>query len=157
MREKEEVPIDQLLAFLIKAKRDGYASGEATTVEEPDGSHSTRVKDGDFEFHDNWFGGEPFGGREVVLYKGEPYWMMVYYGSNNGDKEIVEFLRKALGQMPQDFPARGPMLLEEGELKYQNQWTGDIHSFSGEEKIMSGNVETYSAKYQGGLVDQREG
>lgn len=30
--------------------------------------------------NDNFFGGEPYGGREVVFYEEKPVWMMVYYG-----------------------------------------------------------------------------
>ena len=90
---------DALKTFLIKAKKEGYASGETTTTKEADGSYSTRYESGDFKFHDNWFGGEPFGGREVVFYKGKPYWMMIYYGVDLTDGNLaIPTLRKAFSK-----------------------------------------------------------
>lgn len=64
---------DDLRKFLIIAKKAGYASGgESGAVKEDNDSKSTRFEEGDFKFHDNWFGNEPFGGREVVFYKINP-------------------------------------------------------------------------------------
>lgn len=146
---------EALTGFLIRAKRDGYASGETTTQKENDGSNSTRCEIGDLKFHDNWFGGEPFGGREVVLFRSKPYWMMVYFGEEFANNEkAIPTLRKALSAMPDDFPARGPKILEDGEFIYQNNWQGSIEKFSGEEVIKKDGKTVYNAKYMGGLVDQ---
>lgn len=140
-----------LVKFLIKAKRNGYAGGNE--AKESDGSCSTRFEEGDFKFHDNWFGAEPFGGREVVLYKKKPYWMMVYYGVEITGKNLaIPTLRKALSEMPEDFPARGPKSLQNGEYQYENKWEGDIEKFSGEEKITKSGQMVYNAKYIGGLL-----
>lgn len=146
-----------LINFLIKAKRDGYASGETTTQKEDDESNSTRCEIGDLKFHDNWFGGEPFGGREVVFYKDKPYWMMVYFGEEfTNDEKAIPTLRKALSQMPDEMPARGPRNLEDGEYSYKNNWEGDIEKFSGEESISKNGQIAFKTKYTGGLVDQRK-
>lgn len=144
-----------LIEFLVKAKRDGYASGETTTQKENDGSNSTRCEIEDFKFHDNWFGGEPFGGREVVWFKNKPVWMMVYYGEElTHDEKAIPTLRKALSAMPDDFPARGPKVLEDGQFIYNNNWKGNIEKFSGEEVIKKNGKTVYNAKYAGGLADQ---
>ena len=62
--------------------------------------------------HDNFFGGEPYGGRMVVFYKNKPIWTMVYYGwveKTVKDPNVVyRILRSALKQMPNDAPFRGP-------------------------------------------------
>lgn len=146
-----------LAGFLIKAKRDGYASGETTTEKENDGSNSTRCEIGDFKFHDNWFGGEPFGGREVVWFKNKPVWMMIYYGEESShDEKAIPTLRKALSAMPDEMPARGPKALRNGEYAYKNNWQGDIEKFSGEESISKNDKIVYNAKYVGGLVDQEK-
>jgi hypothetical protein len=147
--------MNKFIDFLIKAKKRGYA-GE-NQVKESDGSYSTRFTEGDFRFHDNWFGGEPFGGREVVLYRGKPYWMMVYYGADLTGKDLaIPTLRKALSLMPDDFPARGPKSLKNGEYQYKNKWEGNVENFSGEETISKGTEQIYKTNYIGGLVDQRE-
>lgn len=150
---------DELKKFLIKSKKAGYAAGgEAASSNEQDGSKSTRFEEADFKFHDNWFGGEPFGGREVVFYQGKPYWMMVYYGSDDQSADgVIPVLLKALNEPPTELPVRGPNVLQDGEYKYENNWSGDIEKFSGEEIIYYQGKEVYKANYFGGLVDQREG
>lgn len=143
--------------FLIASKKKGYAAGDVNIVHEKDKSYSTRGEEGDFSFHDNWFGGEPFGGREVVFYKGKPYWMMVYYGSDTGRAEgLIEFLRKALSQIPEGLPVRGPKELINGDFKYENEAKGTIEQFIGVEKIYFKGEEVFKTNYVGGLVDQRE-
>lgn len=157
MKEIEHFLDEQeLLAFLIKAKKEGYASGESTTIREEDGSYSTRFDSGDYKFHDSWFGGEPFGGREVVWYKNVPVWMMVYFGEDSGEvKDAIPVLRKALSLMPTDMPARGPKKLEEGSLTYTNEWEGNILKFEGIESISLKGKRVYKASYLGGLINQR--
>lgn len=146
--------MNDLKQFLTKAKKAGYASGKWD--KEADGSNSTRHTDGQWSFHDNWFGGEPFGGREVVFRNNKPYWMMVYYGSDSGKAPgLIAFLQEALGMIPEDMPVRGPAELTEGEFKYKNNRTGNLEEFHGEEKIFCNGEEVYYAKYAGGLVDQR--
>lgn len=141
---------------LVSGKKHGYAAGDKAIIREKDGSYSTRRKDGDFEFHDNWFGGEPFGGREVVFYKNKPYWMMVYYGSDSGKAPgVIEFLRKALRAIPEDIPLRGPRLLKEGKFRYENKCKGKLERFIGEEVIFYNGQEVFKTNYVGGLVDQR--
>lgn len=149
----------ELLDFLIQAKKRGYAAGgESVSTTEGDGSKSTRFENGSWAFHDNWFGGEPFGGREIVHKEHKPYWMMVYYGSDTQiAPKTIPHLLEALSLMPDDFPARGPQQLEKDNYRYINEWTGDITSFTGVEKIFYNGEEVYMTTYAGGLVDQREG
>lgn len=93
--------VENLEQFLIIAKTRGYAAGESTTHEEKDRSKSTRFNQGEYSFHDNWFGGEPFGGREVVWKEGKPHWIMIYYGSDSGKAQnLIPFLLKCLSKVP---------------------------------------------------------
>ncbi|HNY04800.1 MAG TPA: hypothetical protein PKI92_03540, partial [Candidatus Woesebacteria bacterium] len=72
--------IKNLREFLVKAKKSTYASGDASKeIVELDKSTTLIFEEGDFKYHDNYFGGEPYGGREVVFFKGEPVYIMVYY------------------------------------------------------------------------------
>lgn len=146
-----------LQQFLIEAKKHGYAS-DVPPQKEKDGSFSNRYEKEDWSFHDNWFGGEPFGGREIVLYKQKPYWMMVYYGSDTQKaSDTIFVLRKALSQMPEEMPLRGPNVLEVGKYKYVNIWKDTIERFIGEEKIYFEGDEVFRTNYAGGFVDRREG
>ena len=78
-----------LCTFLVRAKRATYASGDqAKEIEEADRSTSLVFEEGDWKYHDNYFGGEPYGGREVVFFKGDPVYIMTYYGWV--DKKIID-------------------------------------------------------------------
>lgn len=146
-----------LIHFLLKASKSGYAIGYSTFIREKDQSYSTKFEEGGFRFHDNWFGGEPFGGREVVFYQNKPYWMMVYYGSDSAKApKLIPFLQKALSLPPRELPVRGPKLLDEKDFKYVNTWKGTIKYFEGKEVIYYKDREVYHAFYGGGLVDKRE-
>ncbi|MFA5163204.1 MAG: DUF5680 domain-containing protein [Patescibacteria group bacterium] len=153
--------LKQLKDFLAKAKKAGYASGEtAVKAVEEDKSKTIVFEEGDFKYHDNYFGGEPYGGREVVFFKGEPVYLMVYYGLVKEDisdfKAVYRILQKSLSLIPADYPYRGPKEFSEGDYRYQNDFMGEINDFSGEELIEFQGREIYRAKYIGGLVDQRK-
>jgi hypothetical protein len=149
-----------LKQFLVKAKKSTYAAGNsAGRIKEADGSTTLIFEEGAYKYHDNYFGGEPFGGREVVFFENNPVYMMVYYG--NVDESINYFggvyrvLMNALKLIPIEAPFRGPEKYEEGDWLYENKFVGDVDSFSGEENIFYKGKKVYQAKYIGGLVDRR--
>lgn len=147
-----------LKKFIYTASRATYASGdESIKVKQPDGSTTIEYDDGDWVYHDNYFGGEPYGGREVVFYQGKAVWMMVYYGSvyiENGNAEIYGFLMEALRNTNPEVPYRGPELFERDNWKYENAIVGGAENFQGTEKIYCDGKRVYEARYIGGLVDQ---
>ena len=157
------MPIDlkQLVTFIGEANRAGYASGANNVWQkQPDGSTTITYQNRDWAFHDNYFGGEPYGGREVVFYKNKAVFLMAYYGRISDktfdNKVIYSFLQKAMKMFPEDKPFRGPKILEEVvdglKMKYENNWFGEIDYFYGQEKIFIDGKEVYEAKYSGGLV-----
>jgi len=149
--------IEEIRQFLIKANRNGYGNETTKQIDEPDSSHTITYSEGDWQFHDNFFGGEPFGGREVISLNKRPVWMMVYYGVASEisiSKQIYSFLKKALVNFTDDKPYRGPTELKEGDWKYQNDVVGEFTNFSGIESITLRGNEVYQAKYQGGLIDK---
>jgi len=151
-----------LLSFLLEASRCGYAAGRsAVKVREADDSTTIVYDHGDWRFHDNYFGGEPYGGREVVFLSGRPVWMAVYYGWVEGAgveaERVYSFLQRALREAPAAFPIRGPDEFSEGSSTYRNVHEGGVANFSGEETIHEGGRRVYTARYLGGLVDRRAG
>lgn len=150
------------MQILVKAKKSTYAAGEAAkkTVE-ADKSTTLIFEDGDWKYHDNYFGGEPYGGREVVFFQNIPVYMMVYYGwvveGVTDAQSVYKALQGALTLIPEDKPFRGPKRYDLDGVEYTNVFEGEIDNFFGEEIIKSkdGN-ETYKAKYIGGLVDIRK-
>lgn len=150
-----------LRQFLIDSNKAGYAGGEEKKwIKEPDGSTTIPFSKGEWRSHDNFFGGEPYGGRVVVFHQEKPAWIMVYYGwvaEGAPTDPIYAILRNALMRMPEEAPFRGPKEFQEGEYTYKNEWTGDVERYSGEEQITQGDKLVYKANYMGGLVDQRAG
>lgn len=154
--------LKKLHQFLLDSNKAGYAQGdEKKWLKEPDGSTTIQFAQGNFRSHDNFFGGEPYGGRLVVFESEKAVWMMVYYGKVTKGEDpdaVFEILREALKQMPTEEPFRGPRVLRLNDLIYSNNWEGNIEGYSGKEKIENGAGKiVYQANYRGGLVDQREG
>lgn len=153
---------ERLRQFLLEANKSGYANeaGSKNWIKEKDGSTTIIFESGDFRMHDKFFGGEPYGGNEVVFFKDSGVWMMVYYGwvdaAVKNFKEVYPFLQKALSKPPEEIPLRGPSTFGDGSFVYNNKWEGGIERFFGEETISKDGKEIYKAKYIGGLVDQRK-
>lgn len=147
----------ELKSFILAASRATYASGdELIKKKQPDGSTTIEFVEGDFKFHDNYFGGEPYGGREVVFYQGKAVWMMVYYGlvhAEIGNAEVYGFLMDALRNTTIEAPYRGPALFEKENWRYENLLEGEVENFHGTEKIYCDGECVYEASYIGGLVD----
>src|SRR3989344_8511237 len=99
---------EELKQFIIQTNKAGYAGGEEKKwIKEPDGSTTIPFQKGEWRSHDNFFGGEPYGGRVIVFYQEKPQWMMVYYGWVAEGVEtypVYAVLRNALMQMPEDYP-----------------------------------------------------
>jgi hypothetical protein len=150
--------IKKIKEFVLKAGKATYASGQVDMrKKQPDKSTTITFKDGEYLYHDNYFGGEPYGGREVVFCNKEPVWMMVYYGWVNHEQkadEVYNILMSALRMATLNMPYRGPKLYKKNEWRYTNEINGEFKRFSGTEKIFKGDYLVYEASYMGGLVNQ---
>jgi hypothetical protein len=151
-----------LLRFLRDAHQHGYAAGRAARQRrETDHSTTITYEAEEWAFHDNYFGGEPYGGRSVVFRQGKPIWIAVYYGCVEGPpaeiQPVYSFLQRALRLAPEDFPVRGPAEFCDHAFAYRNVHQGDVRGFRGEETIHHGGEQVYTAWYSGGLVDRRPG
>lgn len=152
------VNIEDLKEFLQKANMP-HAKGTADMRKQKNGSRTIYFSDGDWSMEDNFFGGEPYGGEQVIFYKGEPAWMCVYYGrvvtdDDNAD-EVYNFLREALQHPSEDMPVRGPESYKKESLEYKHKLRGELDNFSSEEVILNNGKQIYWAKFIGGFVDQR--
>ncbi len=143
--------------FIFEASRATYASGdESIKKKQPDGSTTIEFESGAYRYHDNYFGGEPYGGREIVFLDNKPLWMMVYYGlvHEGANKEVYDFLMESLSNATPEMPYRGPAFYEKDAWRYENKLIGNVDNFSGTEKISRDEECIYEASYIGGLVDQ---
>jgi hypothetical protein len=152
---------NELTNFLLTANQKGYAGRKnGTWIEEKDHSTSINFQAEPWRSHDNYFGGQPYGGRMVVFYNDQPVWIMTYYGWTCGNlpaKTAYAALQNALLQMPANMPLRGPALYTEGAFCYTNTWSGELERFSGTETITHNGALEYQGSYLGGLVDQERG
>ena len=150
-----------LARFLAAINQEGYAGGEpGSWRREPDGSTTIERAIGEWRLHDNFFGGEPYGGREVVYHAGSPAWLMAYYGAvRAGDDPgpIYAALRQALLVTPDAFPVRGPAAWADDRFVYANTWEGSLGQFTGRESITRDGIEVYAGTYCGGWVACRPG
>lgn len=143
--------------FLVDVAQKGYASEAAQISRLDDGSHDLVIEQDGWRFHDNWFGGEPFGGREVISRGGKVFWLMTYFGSFSSDQtEGTKALREAMKQPANALPVRGPKeYLASNGLSYKFDWSGELARFSGVEQIFNtAGEKIYQAEVNGGLVDQ---
>lgn len=148
------VNLQELKAFLLRANIP-HAKGTVGAVKEADGSRTIEYTEGDYRMHDNFFGGEPYGGHLVISYKDQPIFMEVYYGKTSKPaNEVYAFLREALQNPSKDSPYRGPAEYKKDSLTYKSITTGDISDHTVKEWIYDGNEEIYSATIIGGLIDQ---
>ena len=151
----------ELCKFLVRAKKSTYASGDlAKKVVNSDRSTTLVFESGDWKYQDNYFGGEPYGGREVVFFKGQPVYIMTYYGQIDNSvsdlNKIYGVLMSALKLIPENNPYRGPKRYVSGDFVYKNNFTGEIDNFFGEEFISRNGRVIYRARYNGGFVDMRK-
>jgi len=160
------VDLKKLCVFLVEAKKSTYAAGDAAhkyaahKIVEADTSTTLSYEVGDWKYNDNYFGGEPYGGREVVFFKDAPVYMMVYYGHVDKSVDdvgaIYKILQNALALIPEDKPFRGPSIYKQDLFVYSNTFEGQVDNFFGEEIISSPDgKKIYRAKYFGGLVNVR--
>jgi hypothetical protein len=151
------VNVESLRRYLHILAREGYAATDGG--KNPDGSATITHASPPWRTVDTYFGGEPYGGNEVVFLDGRAVWMMAYYGRVTAEPSTIggvyRFLKSALADTDPIFPVRGAHEFGGANMTYTNAWDGDLEHFTGVERIAVGGRDVYTAWYAGGLVDQR--
>lgn len=153
-------PIPLFVYFLTSAHHNTYANLNAPKVVSlrPD-SKDYHFVDGEFEYHDTYFGGRMFIGEEIVYWKGKPVWGMNYYGFGLLEKMPESYfdaiLRPSLMEEPWPaLPVRGPEHFErEGFVYSMSSDGGTIERFSAEEQIRSGDSLIFRNFVHGGWIE----
>ena len=145
-----------VIPFLIKAKKNCYASGMLPISSTRKGSKDLHFAQGDFNYLDSYFGTEQMIGQEIVWQKAHPVWGLNYYGGLLEDaaipEDFPEFLRHALSQVDEQNPYRGKNGFKEGDFAYSCSWTGSFEQFRGEEYITFNGERIYELFFHGGLL-----
>ncbi|MFH1635954.1 MAG: DUF5680 domain-containing protein [Chloroflexota bacterium] len=154
------IPQENLLGFLLNAKRYTYASQEDDAAVKPlvRGSRQLEFRQGALFYRDIYFGGEYFVGQETVYFKSDPVWGMSYAGGVIQGIEadeiagVFSFLKSALQKVTAEAPFRGPASFQSGAFHYTNRSLGNLERFSGTESINYENRSIYHLHYSGGLL-----
>jgi len=147
----------ELEQFLVKAKVSAYASGgEGGEEILADGCKELSFQEDKYKYRDRYFGWNPFIGEEVVWHGDRVIWAMNYYGAvfNNvvPAGQVYAFLQKAMNQVKEDRPFRGPHSLKENDYEYLDESQGSVERFTGVERIFYRGQEIYRLNYHGGRV-----
>jgi len=154
--------LDDLVAFIIRARNHGYA-GSAEKIKNPQRPGFKEFRpyaEGDFEYVDSYSGHYFAPGQEVVRSKGIPVWNMAYnggmlpqfHGNLEFAKQTFDFLKQALARVDHTRPFRGPNCFVLSPFIYIDNSEGDISNFKGTERIYWSLREVFRQDYIGGLI-----
>lgn len=157
--------LEKLARFLVKAKKNTYASANKMNIETERPLHNElEFSEEEFYYRDSYVGFfQAPGMEEVRLGKnGETIWTMAYSGGMLPEyqeisniifaKKTFTFLKKALSLIEESKPYRGPEELIDGDWKYECSVEGNLKRFKGHEKIFYKNKEIFNQDFIGGIV-----
>ena len=144
--------MDNIVSFLIRAKRATYAGKGAETASCRPNSHDLTYSEDNFLYYDSYLGGEKFVGEEALWIDGNPYWSMNYAGRVTGENFSGDFLKEALLYVPYDKPFRGPEHYESGEYTYDCVVEGTFEWFQGYENICYQGDQIYECHFHGSVI-----
>lgn len=153
----DEMTIEQLTAFIVRAKATTYVGGGAHSPSCRTGSHDLQFREGSFAYLDSYFGGSDFIGEEVVYFMGQPVWAMNYYGrilrpDMFTAAEAGQIIQASLSEMYRQGRFLGGFEHHVGNSTYVDTSDGDAAAFTGKEWITRDAVRVYELTYHGGLI-----
>lgn len=143
---------NDIIQFLIRAKKATYAGKGAETASSRPGSHDLVYSEGELMYYDTYLGGEKFAGEEALWISGIPYWSMNYAGRVTGDNFSGDFLKEALRNVTADKPFRGPDSYTNGEYTYTCEVSGDFDWFQGYETFSYKGETIYDCYFHGSII-----
>jgi hypothetical protein len=153
----QAVDISELTAFIVRAKADTYVGGGEHSAAARLGSHDLRFTDGEWSYHDSYFGGSDFLGEEVVYFANRPVWAMNYYSRILRPDLLTagqtgQMIKAGLSRMYKEGRFLGGFKYTENNLTYVDSSEGATDCFQGREFINVGQDTAYELLYHGGLI-----
>jgi hypothetical protein len=153
--EKEQ--LNALNQFIVSAKRTTYVGGGAKLLPYRLGSRDLQYQEGEWAYHDSYFGESDFLGQEIVYYQTKPVWGMNYYGrllrpDLATAEQMGRMIMTSLSKMYQENRFLGGFEHIEGSFKYVDSSNGDVSAFHGTELIYLNDELVYQLVYHGGLI-----
>lgn len=151
------IDIDELAAFIVRAKAATYVGDGQHVTPCRSGSHDLQFSDGAWAYLDSYFGGTDFIGEEVVYFAGKPVWAMNYYGRILRDDLLTaaqagQMIKTSLSLMYREGRFLGGFEHMENDLTYVDSSEGNTDSFRGREFIRRAEEIAYELVYHGGLI-----
>ena len=151
------VDINELNAFIVRAKAATYVGDGEHTTPCRVASHDLRFVDGKWTYLDSYFGGTDFIGEEVVYFEEKPVWAMNYYGRILRDDLLTgaqagQMIKASLSRMYKQGRFLGGFEYTEDDLTYVDTSEGRVDTFHGREIIRRGPDLAYELSYHGGLI-----
>jgi hypothetical protein len=147
--------IEELIAFILEAKRKTYAAEGAHAPSSRPASIDLPYRAGKYFYLDSYLGGFDFIGEEAVWRDEQPVWGMNYHGYMlvpEVPDGFGDFLKRALLGVTAKGPYRGPGFYKEGEFEYRCEWEGAPDRFEGRETIWVGLKPVYELVFNGGII-----
>ena len=150
--------LNKFTNFLKIAKKNTYASETTKNViSQRPNSKDYEYSEGEFLYHDTYFGSRDFIGEEIVYEREKPIWGMNYKGyvvdDSITENEIDKALRTAFKQDYDDIiPVRGPKNFKIKNYEYKNNVLGGLDKFEGGEEILKDGKLIYQGIFHGGLI-----
>jgi len=151
------IDIDELNAFIVRAKSATYVGDGEHVTPSRLGSHDLCFSDGEWGYLDSYFGGADFIGEEVVYFAGQPVWAMNYYGRILREDllsgaQAGSMIKASLSRMYKEGRFLGGFEHIENDLIYVDTSEGSAGSFYGRELIRCRQQVAYELVYHGGLI-----
>jgi transcriptional regulator with XRE-family HTH domain len=152
LRQKAETNKNEIIDFLIRAKRNTYAANGQKAKASRIASHDFIYEENGYTYYDTYLGGEQFAGEEAIWHHGEPTWCMNYVGRVVGENFNIDFLKEALYNVPKQAPYRGPEIYTKGDYNYYCKVEGEFVWYHGYEEIFYLEKKIYECYFHGGKL-----
>ena len=168
--ENPYVDSDRFAKFLVSAKKATYASG-VKPLWLANGAHVFQFQEDNLVYSDVYLGNTHFAGAESVASltsDGTVFWILHYHGGiiTPPDEfaiftitvaDLFTFLQKALMNVSEKHPFRGPSFFKEGLWRYNHWWMKNSTGFNGYEAIWYGpdelcKTKVYELHFHCGLI-----
>jgi len=151
------IDVNVLNTFIVRAKATTYVGDGEHVSPCRVGSHDLRFTDGEWSYHDSYFGGTDFIGEEVVYLAAKPIWAMNYYGRILREDLLTaaqagQMIKASLSRMYKEGRFLGGFEHREKDLTYVDASEGGTEHFHGREIIRHGQEVVYELLYHGGLI-----
>ncbi|WP_416327534.1 DUF5680 domain-containing protein [[Eubacterium] hominis] len=153
LNKKIDKHIDNMIAFLINAKKNTYSISSGKVQSSRIHSHDYSFEDLPYKYYDTFLGNEKFSGEEAIWFYDDPVWCLNYSGRVLRHSFDSGFLKEALSKVSAEFPYRGPRIFTKGDYHYHCHLDGDFTWFQGYEEIFYLNDKVYECCFHGGIVE----